>query len=317
MQKLTKTEAVRFLLEKDGFTIVTHRRPDGDTLGSAAALCRGLRALGKRSHILHNPEITEKYAPLHHGLTKPTLEQGDVVLCVDVAAPELLSEGVSAEQVALRIDHHKSATGFTPLAWVEHTAAACGQMIFDCLQELGVTLDIPMANALYTAVSTDTGCFRFANTQPETFLVAAACARAGADLPRLNRELFETNSLAKLKLQSWMVENIRFLAGGRFALCALPLSLVEQLGLTEDDLENVSGFPRSIEGVQVAATLREVAHGQQKLSVRAVPGYDASAICGTLGGGGHAGAAGATLEMPLCQAVETVSKMLEGLWTES
>lgn len=308
MGRLTRTETAGYLLSRDNFAIVTHSRPDGDTLGSAAVLCLGLRSLHKTAHILTNPEITEKYANLHQGLTKPEAQPGDTVVCVDVAAPGLLPEAfrLLLGRIDLRIDHHRGADEFTANALVDPDAAACGQIIYDVLMEMGVQLDVPMANALYTAISTDTGCFRYANTQSHTFEVAAACARISPDLFQLNQTLFETNSLARLKLQGWIVDHALFLAEGKIVVCALPSEVERQLGLTEDDLENLSGFPRSIEGVKIAATLRQQDSDTVKISVRAVPGYDASAICAKFGGGGHAGAAGASLHMTMEQATQAV-----------
>ena len=308
MAQLTRTETARYLLSRDNFAIVTHRRPDGDTLGSAALLCRGLRQLGKTAHVLHNPEITPKYTFLFQGLGKAAADRADTVIAVDVASADMLADAFRhlENRIALRIDHHRTATAFTQDDLVDGAAAACGQIIYDLLEEMDVSLDIPMANALYTAISTDTGCFRYANTQSHTFEAAAACAKVSPDLYQLNQSLFETNSLAKLKLQGWLVEHAMFLADGQIAICALPLETEKALGLTEDDLENVSGFPRSIAGVRIAATLRQNEDGLIKLSVRAVPGYDAGAICAKFGGGGHRGAAGATLEMSLEEAVKAV-----------
>jgi len=309
MASLTRHEAARFLTERDHFAIVTHRRPDGDTLGSAAVLCRGLRTLGKTAHVLENPEITAKYIHLHTGLTKPQVEEGDTVISVDVAAPGMLPEVFQAlkESIQLRIDHHGTATSFTPYELVDPESAACGEIIWDVLTEMGVVLDVPMANALYTAVSTDTGCFRYANTNAHSYRVAAACAEAGAELFQLNQVLFETNSLGRLRLQGWLVENALFLAEGNVVICALPRSVEQELGLTEDDVENISGFPRSIEGVKIAATLRQEENGLIKLSVRAVPGYDAAAVCAKFGGGGHKGAAGASFAMSMEDAVKAVA----------
>ena len=308
MAKLTRAETALFLMERDRYAIVTHRRPDGDTLGSAAVLCLGLRKLGKTAYILENPEITEKYAHLHKGITKPQAAENDTLLCVDVASGNMLPECFAAleDRIALRIDHHGTATSFTPWELVDPEAAACGEIIYDVLSQMGAQLDIPMANALYTAISTDTGCFRYANTSANTFRVAAACAAVSPDLFQINQVLFDTNTLGRLRLQGWIVENARFLANGRIAICALSVDLERQLGLPEDDMENISGFPRSIEGVKIAATLRESADGLVKLSVRAVPGYDAAAICAKFGGGGHKGAAGASLKLPLQEAVEAV-----------
>ena len=301
MAKLTRAETARWFLDRDHFCILTHRRPDGDTTGCAAALCLGLRKLGKTAYILENREVTQKYAHLHQGLTQPAAGMGDTIVSVDVASPNMLP-GVFAElesRIALRIDHHYSATSFTPDELVDHTAGACGEIIYDLLLEMGCTMDKTIAEAVYTAVSTDTGCFRYANTTAHSLAVASACYAAGGDLFAINQAIFDTNTFAKLKLQSWMVEHMRFLADGRIAICPLPKAVEEAIGVTEDDMENISGFPRSIEGVKIAATLRETGDGLGKVSVRAVPGYDASAICAQFGGGGHKGAAGANIALPL------------------
>ena len=305
---MTRSETARFLQAGDNYAIVTHRRPDGDTLGSAVTLCRGLRQLGKQAWVLENPEVTEKYAPLLCGLTKPQVEDGDVVVCVDVASPGMLPECFRAleNSIVLRIDHHGAATPFTPESLVEPETAACGEIVYGVLREMGVVLDKPMAESLYTAVSTDTGCFRYANTTANTLRVAADCAEAGADTFAMNQLYFETNSLGRLRLQGWLVENALFLQKGQIAICPLPKAKEEELGLTEDDLENISGFPRTIAGVKIAATLREDGDGRIKMSVRAVPGYDAAAVCEKFGGGGHKGAAGASMRLTMDEAVEAV-----------
>ena len=315
MKKLTRTETAAFLAANDGFAILTHRRPDGDTLGSAVLLCRGLRQLGKAAYILENPEITPKYAPLHKGLTMPSMQEGDVLVAVDTASKGMLPEAFAhlADTIALRIDHHGTAESFTDWELVEPEAAACGEIVYAVLQELGVTLDEPMADVLYTAVSTDTGCFRYANTTPNTFRVAADCAAVSKNLFAMNQLYFDTNSLGRLRLQGWMVENAIFLQGGKAVICALPKSVEEELGLSEDDMENISGFPRSIEGVKVAATIREDVPGKVKISVRAVPGCDAAAICAQFGGGGHKGAAGASMTCSMDEAVQALKKAIPTL----
>ena len=310
MKNLTRSEAAQILLAHDNYTIITHRRPDGDTIGSSAVLCMGLRQLGKTAHILENPEITPKYTHLHKGLTKPAAEEGDFIVTVDVASPGMLPEACKTLAFDLRIDHHGSATSFTPVELVEPEAAACGEIVFGVLMEMGAELDIPMANALYTAVSTDTGCFRYANTTANTFSVAAACAKAGAEVFNINQALFETNSLARLKVQSYMLQNARFLQEGKVAICPLPKAVELECGANEDDLDNISGFPRTIEGVKLAVTIREEGTDRVKMSVRAVPGQDASALCAKFGGGGHKGAAGASMDMTMDEAVEAVIAQL-------
>ena len=312
MRSLNRTEAAAFLKEQDHFAILTHLRPDGDTLGSAAALCLGLRQLGKQAYIVENPEITEKYRFLHQGLTKPQAEDTDTLVCVDVAADNMLPacHRQLVPWLALRIDHHRSEEGFSQLQLVDPTAAACGDIIYDVLLLMGVTLDREIAQAIYIAISTDTGCFRYPNTNAHTLRTAAACYEANDQLALLNQTLFDTNSLGRLRLQGWLVEHAQFFHNGQVVICSLPRAVEEELGLTEDDLENISGFPRSIEGVKIAATLREGNDGKTKISVRAVPGYNAAAICQNFGGGGHAGAAGASLQMSLQDAAQEVLRAI-------
>ena len=312
MRSLSRNQAADFLLAQDHFAILTHRRPDGDTLGSAALLCRGLRRMGKTAHVLENPEVTAKYTFLNEGLTKPQPEDGDVLVSVDVATAQLLPQCYAhlADRIDLRIDHHRNPELFGRLEVVDPISAACGQIIFDIFRILDVELDEPMALALYTAIATDTGCFRYANAQPQTYETAAACARATPHLRELNHKLFETVSLARLRLQGWMVENALFLQNGQVCICAIPLEVEQQLGLTEDDMENISGFPRTIEGVKIAATLRQEADGRIKISMRAVLEYDASVICAKFGGGGHRGAAGASMNCSMEEAVEAVKNAI-------
>ena len=307
---MTRNECARWLQERDNFLILTHTRPDGDTIGSASTLCLGLRQLGKTAYLLENQEISPYLQNCVFGLTKSAPEEGDTILSVDVASPNMLQKEAAQllGSIELRIDHHGSATSYTGEELVDPMAAACGEIVYDVLMEMGTELTKEMAWRLYIAVSTDTGCFRFANTNAHTYLTAAACAATGADLYPITQALFDTNSLTKLKLQSWMLENARFFCDGKAAVCGIPKSLEETV--TKEDLEGVAGFLRSIEGVKICATVRETETGS-KMSVRAVPGYDAALVCQKFGGGGHKGAAGAGINLPLQEAVETAIATME------
>ena len=312
MKQLTRKQTADFLSQNNNYVILTHRRPDGDTLGSSALLCRGLRKLGKSALILRNPEITAKYTHLHEGLTTDTVKDGDILIAVDTASAGMLPQAFSAyaDKITLRIDHHATATSFTEAELVESEAAACGEIVYNILKQMGGKLDEAMADALYTAVSTDTGCFRYANTTADTLAVASECAKISKHLFAINQALFETRSLGRLRLEGWLIEHMLFLQDGQIAICALPKAIEEELGLTEDDLENISGFPRSIEGVKIAATIREDGENRVEISVRAVPGYDAAAICQNFGGGGHKGAAGASMNCTMDEAVEALKAAL-------
>ena len=314
MMKLTVKETAEFLLKNDNFSILSHRRPDGDTLGSTAALCLALRKLGKTAHVIENSETTDRFRWLHAGLSKAEAGENDTVVTVDVASPGMLPPSFEKYlgSIALRIDHHASATPFTDRELVIPESAACAEIVADLAAEMGVSLDAALADAIYVGTATDTGCFRFANTNAHTFAVAADCAAAGARVYQLNQELFETNTLGRLRIQAWIVEHLQLLRSGTMAICAIPKAVEEEIGVTEDDMDNISSFPRTVAGVCMASTLRETKEGDVKLSVRAIPGYDATVLTARFGGGGHKGAAGATLKMSLAEAAKAVEKaMLE------
>ena len=314
MKILTRNETAQYLLSHDNFCILSHRRPDGDTVGSSAALCLGLRSLGKKAFVLQNEEVSPRFAWLHEGLTKESVEDGDTVVSVDVASPGMLPKSFEhlLGKIDLRIDHHSSATSFTDWELVDGGSASCAELVWDVLEAAGVAMDQKIAEAVYVGVSTDTGCFRYSNTTAHTFAVAAECAKAGARIYELNQELFETNTLGRLRMQAWIVDHMKLLKGGEMAIVAIPRAVEEEIGVTGDDMDNISSFPRTVAGVCMAATLRETAEGDTKISVRAVPGYDATKVTEIFGGGGHKGAAGASMKMPIAEATEALEKaMLE------
>ncbi len=307
---MTRNECAQFLLSHDNFCILTHARPDGDTIGSATALCLALRQLGKTAHVLENEGASPFLTRCLLGLTVQEPGENDTLICVDVASPHLLpaEHQQYLPRLALRIDHHFSAVSFTAEELVDATSAACGEIIYDLITAMGAEMTKEIAWRLYIAVTTDTGCFRYSNTTAHTYRVAAACADTGADLYPITQELFDTTSISELKLQNWMVEHAQFLCGGKAAVCAIPKSMEENV--SKEDLEGISGFLRSIEGVKISATLREI-EGGSKVSIRAVPGFDASEVAQQFGGGGHKGAAGANLAMPLNIAVGVVAGALK------
>lgn len=297
---MTKTEAAAWLRAHDRFCILTHRNPDGDTIGCAAALCRGLRALGKHAWMLQNPQFTERYARYLDGLTTDELPQDAAIVSVDMAAETLLPDGVGASlagAVSFAVDHHGSNTHFASNLYLDPAAAACGELIFLLLEELGAPLSREIAEAIYLAVSTDTGCFQYSNTTARTLRTAAAMKDAGCDTYAINKVFFGTKSMPRLQLEARLTGCMELLAHGRVALCHLPLSWMSELSLTEDDVDSISGFPRAVEGVEIGVMLREMADGRVKISMRTASSCDASAVCAHLGGGGHKAAAGATMDL--------------------
>ena len=282
---MTRLEMAQALRAHDNYIILTHRRPDGDTLGSAAGLCLGLRALGKNAWVLKNRQLTPKLAPFTEGLVTDTCPEHATVLSVDIASLGLLSfdaEELSlGDQIALAIDHHGSNDLNAPKL-VEADRAACGEIILELLELLGVTLTEKLANALYLAISTDTGCFKYSNTTAHTHEAAARLIHAGADTYPINKAFFDTKSFARLRLEAELTHSIELYAGGLVGLCTMPKSLLQELGISEDDVDSISGFARSIEGVEIGIMIREVEDGGGKISLRTSENYNASELCKAL-----------------------------------
>ena len=309
----TVEEAARWLLARDHYLILTHRRPDGDAVGCAIALCLGLRSIGKDAWIWENPQFTPRYAPRLAGLTRQDVPQDAVLVAVDMASEGLLPFGGEqfAGKTRLCLDHHPSNTGYAAETLVQPECGGCGELIWDLLLAMKAEITPAMAEAVYIAISTDTGCFRFGNTTARTFRTAAQAVEHGADIAPINRTLFEIKTRGRLQLEARIMEHMEFYADGRVAICCLPQTWVEELQVTEDDLDSISGFPRTIEGVEIGVMIRNSEPGKAKLSVRTAPGYDASAYCARLGGGGHAAAAGCAVPGTLEDGKNAIVQVLK------
>lgn len=312
MTSITRAEAAAFLLSHDHYLILTHRRPDGDTIGCAAALCRGLRMLGKSADVYDNPQFTKRFAPYLDGLCRAQLRDDDTVISTDIASKELLCFGAEdcAERIELSVDHHGSNSLSAKRTLLEAEKAACGEIVYALLLEMGVSPSREMAEALYIAVSTDTGCFKYSNTSGNTLRTAAALKDCGADTAPINKLLFDTKSLSRLKLEARLTDSIEFYANGLVGLCILPQKWLTELSVTEDDIDSISGFARSVEGVEIGVMIREIEGGRGKISLRTGPAYNASALCAELGGGGHSAAAGATVSGGIENAKNAVLQVL-------
>ncbi len=303
-------EAAERLREADRVLILTHVRPDGDTAGCAGALCAALRAAGKTAYILENPEITKRYAPLVEDYLAPTEFLPEFVVTVDVADYSLFPKNAQAYQdrVDLAIDHHKSNPLFAVDNLVAPEAGACGEVVCALIEAMGIALDREIANALYVAVSTDTGCFKYSNTTADTHLTAAKCLQAGVDGGEINRALFETKSRPRFAIEKYVFDHLEFYEGGKIAFILISKAQILQAGADMDDLDSIAALPRQIEGVQCGITVTENRNGTVKASVRTTKEIDASAICAVCGGGGHLRAAGATFD---CSAEEAGKRILQ------
>lgn len=301
---MTVTEAAAWLKSHDRYLILTHKRPDGDTIGCAAALCRGLRGLGKTAHICPGTGETHLFTSYLEGLLAPEGFQPDTVVSVDIAARSLFTDAGKPwleRGVDLAIDHHPSQEFFAKETCLDAARAACGEILYDILKELG-QVNRETAVPLYVAVSTDTGCFQYSNTTADTHRVAAALMDTGMDAFPLNKRHFRTKTWARLQVERLITERMHRYEDGKIAVAPVSLSLLEEAGATEEDMEDIAAFLGQIEGVETSVTLREQNDGACKISLRTSGGLNATKVCGLLGGGGHAAAAGCTVPGPLEEA---------------
>ncbi len=300
---LNAAETAALLRQFDQVLILTHVRPDGDTMGCAAALCAGLRRLGKCAYLLPNPELTKNCTPYFRPYEAPAGFTPDKVVAVDIATLGLLPDNARpyAGRIDLAIDHHPSFEGFGQACLVRPAAAACGEILYDVLAALGpITPEIALP--LYVAISTDTGCFAYANTTAHTHAVAAALLSTGIDYQGVNKVFFRTKSRKQMQLEAAILGGCTFYDRERVAVLSVPLSLMEQVQASESDAEDLSSLGALIEGVDCAVTMRELSPDVWKFSVRTGSRVDASRVCQLLGGGGHAAAAGCTVEAPWADA---------------
>lgn len=295
----TVSQAADLLRTFDRVLILTHVRPDGDTVGCAAALCAGLRRLGKTAFLLPNPDLTESGAPYFLPYAAPADFSPERVVSVDIAAAGLFPENARPylSRVDLAIDHHPSFEKFGKANLFRPEAAACGEILYDVLAALGpITPEIALP--LYVAVSTDTGCFVYANTTPHTHAVAAALMNTGIDYQTVNKVFFRTKSRKRMQLEGAMMNDCLFYDRDRVAVLSVPLSLMARFQATENDAEDLSALGPQIEGVDCAVTMRELRPDVWKLSLRTGPRVSATEVCRRFGGGGHAAAAGCTIQAP-------------------
>ena len=278
---MTTAEAARLLLGWDELLLLTHVRPDGDTVGSAAALCQALRDRGKTAYLLPNPELTATYAPY--------------------AAPYAAPEGFVP---------HPSQEFFARETCLEAESAACGEIVYNIVT-LMTPLTPEIALPLYVAVSTDTGCFVYSNTTARTHRIAAALMDCGIDVAPVNKALFRTKSRTRLAMEAWMAEWAEYYDHDRVVVMQIPLSLCLDYKATEADVEELSSLAALVEGTDCGVTLRELKDGRVKISLRTGPRVNATEVCALLGGGGHAAAAGATLHGTLGEVKQAVLQAID------
>lgn len=302
---MTDQQAAQQLLTLDQVLILTHRRPDGDTIGCAAALCHALRQKGKTAWLLPNEDAHGLFAPYLEGVLAPADFVPQAVVAVDAATLEMFPASAFPyrERVCLAIDHHGSHEAYGQETCVDPSCAACGELLYRLLLEMDVTITPQIALLLYMAIATDTGCFVYSNTTPATHRIAAALMETGFDAQWVNKRHFRTKSFKRMQVESRLVQEMERMQDGTLVFAYVTLDLIRDLQASEEDLEDIASFIGQLEGVQNAVTIRQLAPEECKISLRTDgKTLNASDVCALHGGGGHPAAAGCTLTVSPQQA---------------
>ncbi len=299
-ERISLSSVCEELKTRDDFIILTHVSPDGDTLGSAYALALGLIAIGKRAYVVCSDEVPAKYDYfVKAAALRPT--EYKTIVAVDVADAKLLGDLYEQcqDRVDICIDHHISNTCYAKSLYLDATASATAECIYEILINLGVEITPLIAECLYTGIATDTGCFKYSNVTVKTHLIAAELIKTGINAAEINRLMFDTKSKARIELEKMVLDNAEFHYSDRCLVLTVTEEMQKKSGCEPSDLEGVAVISRSVEGVLAGVSIKQTEGDTYKISLRTYPPLDASEICKSLGGGGHKSAAGCTLTGPL------------------
>ena len=304
MRRIDLNEAGKFLRENDCFLILMHGSPDGDTLGCGYALCGALQQIGKKAKAVCPDPIPKKFEYMYREIAQQEFEP-QTILTVDVADAKLLySMNELGEKAALCIDHHVSNTEYAErLLLAPEYAAAC-ELMFELLSSMPeVKITSAIADCLYTGIATDSGCFKYSNTSPQTHVYAAELMKLGADIVPINYAMFDMTSQGRLKLEQTVLSGIRYYDAGKIAVIDVTQALIDSIeGIDSEDVGALAAIPRQIEGVDIGICIKEKKPGLFKASLRSSENADVAAIAQQFGGGGHARAAGCAFECSLEEA---------------
>ena len=313
---LNLKKCAKFLKKHNNYIILTHASPDGDTLGSAYALYYGLNEIGKRASVICPDIIPQKYDYFARS-TDHIKREDATVIAVDVADKALLGDlkAEFGDVIDLNIDHHVSNTKFAKNLLLDADAAATAEIIFELLTLLKVNINDITAKALYTGIITDTGSFRYSNVTAKTHIIAAMLYDYNIDASEINRLMFDTKSKNLLELEKQVLETAEFHFDDKCMLLCVTDKMQENTGCSGTELESIAIISRSVDGVKVGLTVKQTDIEEFKISVRTYEPFNASEIGKKLGGGGHRGAAGATvygtLEEVKQKALTAVRECLE------
>ncbi len=302
----TPREFAKILKEQENILLLCHIRPDGDTLGSAYALKYALEAKGKSVTVScadKIPKRLEFICDLNENERTRNTENA-YICALDVAQLHLLGENeeLYGKRIDMKIDHHAGGEPYAKRNLIRPDAAACGEIVYEVIRELekiGVGVLSPnVAGALFAAISSDTGCFKYSNVTAETMRIASELIKAGADNYDINHRLFEIKTRAELAVRRLMLNETEYYLDGRIGILVIDADFRINSGTADDDIGGIVSEIREVEGVDVAVTLKQDIDDRRKfkISMRSSLAVNVNELCAFFGGGGHARAAGASIE---------------------
>lgn len=312
MANNTFKEIAEVLLKAKSVLVYPHINADGDAAGSAAALCHALRKMGKTSYVLIEDRLPDNLRFMDKGyftFDPSVIERPDVSVCVDCGDPGRFpgrkKKFLSAETTVC-VDHHQTTEKFCDYSMVDPAAAATGELVFALIKEMGAELDVETGEAIFTALTTDTGNFRYSNTTKNCFLIMAQLCDLGVDINKVSVEIYENERPQKLMINTRALSTLEIFGGGKGAIAFLTLEDMKETGAEPFETEGIIQNIRSLSGVEYAAFVKEKEPGVIRVSLRAKRRGNVAAIAQELGGGGHIKAAGCTLNMTAEEAVNLI-----------
>ena len=311
--RIKYSEASKILTAKDNFLIITHRNPDGDAIGSAAALCSALQRNGKKAYLYPNPQITPKYMRFAEKFLAPESFSPDYVIAVDTASESQFPNGFGGN-VDCCFDHHPSNTAYAQNLLLEAERAACGEIIRKLIRMTWGSVTKEEATLLYMALSTDTGCFLYSNTDEHAFKTAADLVKDGADTELVNNTFFRKISPARMKLEGLIYNGMEFYRERQIAVAVVTQKMLEECGTDEDDLDDLAAIAGRAMGAKLSITIKETDKGTCRISLRSDDDVNSSDICAVFGGGGHKKAAGCSIDSSPERAKEMLLDVVNEIW---
>ncbi len=288
IDKLNKAKSV---------AVLTHISEDPDALGSAFALCSALRKSGKTAvcYVSEKPREQHKFIGGDYEIyDKDKVYEHDLCVCVDCGDLKRLGDRVKLFKEignTANIDHHRTNTLFADANYVEGETSSTGEILFRIFERMKIELDSEIARYLYTAICSDTGCFKYSSVSPETFITASRLIGYDFDAALIARLLFDTDSLSAARFKADLMSNIESYADGRVTLTRMTADMYRRYGMPESEAPNGVEISRRIEGTEIAVCVKEK-HDRIEVSLRSNGRADVSEIAGLFGGGGHRAAAG-------------------------